>query len=286
MRIALSEAGVEIEAQRGASGVCRGCGERVFPKCGAVAIWHWCHLPNSKCVHAHKTEPETRWHQEWKGQVPTPFREVVVKKKGRIKRADIKAATDTVIELQHSPISASELDDREDFYGRNMFWIFDSDGRKRTISKPDSSLWARDVKWFGFRVFHIKCDDLIPGIGCASRPNLVDIGSEVCRVIPQSRNNGRSFIAAIQPGDRVRVAVKNTCREELPWVDGFLMDQATDWQSKKAAQKARRAGLVGTGNYMTEYCPRGYVGSNQAKWRPSPSDWAEIMRADTDNVTS
>lgn len=266
MRYARDETGMRCEAVRGAMARCYGCDELVFPKCGAVIGWHWCHYSNSKCVQAH-SEPETSWHMAWKNEVPKQYQEVTVRKNNRVKRADIKAATKTVIELQHSQISSGEVGEREDFYGRNMFWIFDSDGRSRRIQ---SSSLGNDVRWNGLRQYEVTLNDRVPGVGVVSRPSLVDLGDYVCRVIPAGTdrlNYGRRFQAVIMPAERVREAVSDTCSDSDPDVAWFLLDTKTDWMNKTQLKKDRRVRGLSKGNSIREYCPRvGELQERHIEW--------------------
>lgn len=132
MRYAKDANGLRIEAkQAGPSrAICGGCGESVFLKCGQKIVDHWCHLPGSTCVHAGTTGPETDWHRNWKGLVPEQYREVSMRRDGKLRRADIRAKTKTVIELQHSNIAQEEVASREEFYGKNMFWCLIQMGRQ------------------------------------------------------------------------------------------------------------------------------------------------------------
>lgn len=250
MRFAKQQNIEMAEAKPGNSATCYGCGEAVFAKCGPILGWHWCHKSGSQCVHA-STEPETLWHSGWKSEVPKEFREVTIKKSGRTKRADIKAKTSTVIELQHSEISRGELVDREEFYGRNMFWIFDSDGRKRYINK--SSL-GNAMTWNGERQYEITMPERIQGVGACGRPNLVDMGDFIARVVPHVTNCGQRFQAIVMPAERMRHAVKTTCDDTSPDVAWFLLDTATDWMTNKRASTARRKS-ISKGNSIQEFCP-------------------------------
>jgi hypothetical protein len=63
----------------------------------------------------------TEWHLGWQRAVPPERREVVMGPH----RADIVTATGGVVEIQHSPIPAGVIGEREAFYGDRMLWIFD-----------------------------------------------------------------------------------------------------------------------------------------------------------------
>ena len=51
-------------------------------------------------------------------------------------RADIVTASGGVVEIQHSPISADVITEREEFYGDRMAWIFDATQADIAVSAP------------------------------------------------------------------------------------------------------------------------------------------------------
>lgn len=107
---------IRLRATPSAIGVCPTCEARLRPKCGEIKTWHWAHL-GGDCDPW--SEPETRWHLNWKNLFPENWQEVVM----HPHRADVKTPR-YVIELQHSSISSEEIREREAFYDR-MIWIFD-----------------------------------------------------------------------------------------------------------------------------------------------------------------
>lgn len=100
------------------AGKCPGCGATVIAKCGSIKQWHWAHESVEDCDTW--TEPETPWHANWKAAFDPACVEVSM----GAHRADIKTASGLVVELQHSTISAEDVREREQFYGR-MIWIID-----------------------------------------------------------------------------------------------------------------------------------------------------------------
>lgn len=112
-------AGQLIRAVPGASATCPGCGAQLRGKCGAAKkqIWHWAHLA-ADCDPWHESEGE--WHLAWKNRAPEGCTEVVIPPH----RADIRTRQGIVIELQASPIDATEIAERESFYDR-MIWLLD-----------------------------------------------------------------------------------------------------------------------------------------------------------------
>ena len=105
-----------------ARAICPFCDATVIAKCGAINIWHWAHEAKARC------DPwaplETAWHLHWKSLLDPQQVEVVIERDGQKHRADIVTSDGVVVELQHSPLSPSEIVIREAFYGR-MVWLFD-----------------------------------------------------------------------------------------------------------------------------------------------------------------
>jgi hypothetical protein len=118
MIYAVTANGDKIEAAKGRRGICPTCGEQLVAKCGDIRVWHWGHIARLECDPWQ--EHESEWHRGWKTLVPAERAEVCMGEH----RADILAAGDCVIELQHSFISAKEIREREEFYGR-MIWLLD-----------------------------------------------------------------------------------------------------------------------------------------------------------------
>lgn len=270
--------GKTIEAARGvpSRAFCHSCKEAVFLRCPTIVVPHWVHLPGSACVHAGKTAPETAWHHGWKETVPEKFREVSIRREGKLRRADIRAATRTVIELQHSGIETDEVVSREEFYGKNMFWMFDSDGRRRSITRLN-----HDTKVFpliaGMKIYKCQIWDQIPGLFVANRAKLIDLNSEVIRVVPHAANSQRQFLCHIQDAAVVRSQFTQTCDNELPVVDSFLMTVSPDWAPKTLIRNMKRAERTSNGKYMTDYCPRGYIPQTECVEHLSPDAWKWIM---------
>lgn len=146
-------------------------GEKYFcPLCGAPLIirateslavkTHFAHKRGTPCIDNWKHDM-SEWHYNWQCCFPKECREfVVVNKKTGIKhRADI-FINNTVIEFQHSPITADEIAKRNDFYldcGYNVVWVFDAtDKIKNSIEETidpmkcgDSDLcWKRAKQQF------------------------------------------------------------------------------------------------------------------------------------------
>lgn len=73
----------------------------------------------------------SEWHYAWQKSFPKECREVVVQNGEEKHRADV-LINNTVIEFQHSPISAEEIAERNSFYqarGHKVVWVFDAEGK-------------------------------------------------------------------------------------------------------------------------------------------------------------
>lgn len=134
-------------------GECQVCGQEAISKCGSQKIWHWAHHGRRHCDPW--WENETDWHRAWKARFPEAMREVVQfdEATGEKHVADVKTSRGLVIELQHSAMSAEELQSRERFYG-NMIWIVDGrsfasrfEVRDGQLPHPKSAL-LQDVEFF------------------------------------------------------------------------------------------------------------------------------------------
>ncbi len=114
-------AGELVEAAPDLQAFCPTCNAPLLAKCGEINLWHWAHQAGD-CDPWH--EPETEWHLAWKRLVRPEYREVTL----GCHRADIRTPEGRVIELQHSPLSVSDINEREKFYNSNNYlvWIFDA----------------------------------------------------------------------------------------------------------------------------------------------------------------
>ena len=101
----------------------------MIAKCGDLRIWHWAHRGVRVCDSW--WESETEWHRAWKNEFPLHWQEVIhTAPNGEKHVADVKTKGGTVIECQHSFLTAEERVSREAFY-RKMVWIVDGRRRKR-----------------------------------------------------------------------------------------------------------------------------------------------------------
>ena len=111
--------GILAEARPRATAHCPHCAAPVIAKCGPVTAWHWAHKAADCDTWA---EPATRWHADWQSRFPTGWREQTIGSH----RADVRTPAGTVIEFQHSTLSADDIWQREAHYGPNMLWVYDT----------------------------------------------------------------------------------------------------------------------------------------------------------------
>lgn len=116
------------------TGECPGCKAPVRAKCGDVNAWHFAHINRSDCDWF---PGETPWHLNWKSAAPPDRQEVIIGNN----RADIVSPSGVVIELQHSHLPKTNIEQRELAYGR-MVWLFDviepfEQGRLQLRRHPD-----------------------------------------------------------------------------------------------------------------------------------------------------
>ena len=98
-------------AKKGEHYTCPVCGGEVIPRQGAVKAWHFSHV--IPCMD-NWNHDMSDWHREWQDKFPPQCQETIVEKDGVKHRADV-LVDDTVIEFQHSPISADEVNKRNAF---------------------------------------------------------------------------------------------------------------------------------------------------------------------------
>lgn len=129
MDFALNKRGLKVyaeDATKEEKYFCPCCGEEVVLKDGKINITHFAHLQDSNCVDEW-THDMSLWHRTMQNFFRPEHREVVVRRNGKVHRADI-LKDGVVVEFQHSPISAEEYNDRINFFtsaGYKIVWVFD-----------------------------------------------------------------------------------------------------------------------------------------------------------------
>lgn len=156
------------EAARGCEYFCPICGGRVIVKAkeSEAVSEHFAHKNKVECDSWQHDMSE--WHRAWQNYFPEECQEVVVQSGGVKHIADVLINNDTVIEFQHSPITAEEIAERNRFYtecGYKVVWVFDAEGKiknkNKSVDTIDPILCAdTDLCWKRpKREFSIKMPD-------------------------------------------------------------------------------------------------------------------------------
>ena len=129
MFIAMDENNNKIaarEAIKGEKYYCPICKEKVILKSGNFKVNHFAHKSGTLCIDTWNYDM-SEWHIGWQEKYPVDNREVIIKRDNEIHRADV-CIGNYVIEFQHSPISADDFKERNEFYnscGYKVVWLFD-----------------------------------------------------------------------------------------------------------------------------------------------------------------
>lgn len=111
---------------------CPICKAPLVVKDGQINAKHFAHSIGTLCYDSWSHDM-SEWHSNWQMKFPIENREIVLKNKNAIHRADI-IIDNTVIEFQHSPIKKEEIDERNKFFtdlNYNVVWVFDADEKIR-----------------------------------------------------------------------------------------------------------------------------------------------------------
>lgn len=128
MFVALDKDGKRIfseEAQKNEEYLCPICKSPVIVKDGEINAKHFAHKQGDCKDDWHYDMSE--WHRYKQSHFPVESREVVVNNGEETHRADV-LIDNTVIEFQHSPITAEEFNKRNTFFeklGYRVAWVFD-----------------------------------------------------------------------------------------------------------------------------------------------------------------
>lgn len=159
MFYALDESGKRVSAKYATKDqeyMCPVCRGKVLFRNGGVNSAHFAH-ENDACEddwHYDMSE----WHKTMQEYFPEENRECVISMGDKCHRADVLVEK-TVIEMQHSPISAEEFSDRNQFFrqaGYRVVWVFDV--RDKVASRQIELLDITNnykFKWNNpMRIFH------------------------------------------------------------------------------------------------------------------------------------
>ena len=133
--------------------VCPQCNGDVVAKMGCRNVHHFAHKSKMQCDPW--TEPMTAWHKGWQDLFKPDYVEVMMTGNNVKHIADV-AFEGHILEIQHSPISASEVMERESFYttnGESLTWIVDGRSEKDCIVLGKTwtgyaAIWARRSWWW------------------------------------------------------------------------------------------------------------------------------------------
>ena len=155
MYIALDENKIRVHienADKSKQYFCPVCGEKLIIKAvDSLSIKpHFAHKKGTECLDTWQHDM-SEWHYNWQCLFPEEFREVVVEEDGIKHRADV-LINGYVIEFQHSPITAVEIEERNTFYlncGYKVIWVFDAQNKVKNIYGTEYSIdpFMDDLEW-------------------------------------------------------------------------------------------------------------------------------------------
>ena len=139
---------------------CRYCGAPLITRKGDIRQHHFAHKKGHLCSDSWERNNSydiSPWHNEWQSLFPRENQEVKLSLGDTKHRADVMVDR-TVVEFQHSIMSAKSFDDRNNFYynlGYKVVWLFDlsdiyNDKKLRYVSKNErlTFYWQNPKKAF------------------------------------------------------------------------------------------------------------------------------------------
>lgn len=104
---------------------CAACNRTLIGKKGIKVVHHYAHEQDAKCAAIKRdSDGKTSWHLLWQNIAKPENIEIITKKDGKTHIADIVNESGTVIEIQHSNLLPTDIQNREIFYD-NMIWLLD-----------------------------------------------------------------------------------------------------------------------------------------------------------------
>lgn len=122
---------------------CPVCGSDLITKRGEVNAHHFAHKTTTECDDWYEM---SEWHRYWQGKFPEQYREIILNKDGVKHINDVKV-NNLLIEFQHSPISVTNINKRNEFYTQfgTLVWLFDVKDIAKNIEMTTEDLLA--WKW-------------------------------------------------------------------------------------------------------------------------------------------
>lgn len=190
------------ETQSNQTYYCPFCGVPMITKKGNIRQHHFAHSANHPCTDTWERSGSydmTPWHNDWQSHFPKENQEVRLALGETKHRADILIDR-TVVEFQHSIMSAQAFDNRNNFYfnlGYKVVWLFDlsdifSKGALTYRCENDEALlfeWNNPKRAFNSYDVKSGCIDLFFQLSDADDNHIV-------RVLDVSEKGFESFTAS------------------------------------------------------------------------------------------
>jgi len=146
---------VSVDETTETEAACPCCHSPVIARRGEINIHHWAHKSLVECDSFY--EPKTQWHVDMQNILTNynkDLQEVVIKKNQVKHIADVINKFNCVVECQHSPISSTEIFEREQFY-EHMIWLLDGEtfgkNMEEVSSYSENGKEIHRVKWKYYR---------------------------------------------------------------------------------------------------------------------------------------
>lgn len=147
-------------------------GRFLIAKRGTKNTWHFALYPGQKeynCDQEGYKSGKGKWHKDWQEYSQISHVEIYIKKLVNDKEichiADMKDKYGSIVEFQHSPISLTDVKNREEFYD-NMYWVIDATSCNYIHHDKDGILVKQKERWW--ELF--------------TRPTFLDIGIGVAEI--------------------------------------------------------------------------------------------------------
>jgi len=213
-----------------------------------------------------------QWHSDWQELSDPEYVEVIKQKDGIKHIADLVGKNDEVIELQHSPMTHQEIQQREQFYD-NMIWVIDATTAEHFVA--GSTRLSNGIRNF----YAIKMEDWW---GFTTKTIYLDIGKCLVRPMFMSRRwlfgyivqyktfiNNRIYYQPIenveQKYEKADIALQYPDGHSFMFKDNQVILGGNNYsrREKLKAEGFRYNGEHKTWSIIARHCPPCYV-------RPDP----------------